>query len=72
MSITVDFAPNDIETIEHLANKKEISASDYIHEIILQAIREETELEEIDRRIEEVKQGKVVYKTMEELLEMAK
>ncbi|MBO6304000.1 MAG: hypothetical protein J6M62_02845 [Selenomonadaceae bacterium] len=72
MAIILDFAPNDIERIEHFANKKAISMSEYIHKAVLEAVQEETECEKIDRSIEQVKEGKVVYKTMEELLEMAK
>lgn len=72
MSITLDLPPKQMIAVEEIANKKQISIAAYIQDIVSQAIQEEEELSEIKRRIEEVEQGKVVYKTMDELLAMAK
>ena len=70
MSITVDFSPADAQIIQHMADMKQMSISEYIQGLTINAIREE-ELERIDRRLAEAKSGKVVYKTMEELEAMA-
>jgi len=71
MSITIDFPPIKMAALEEIAAKKQITIETYIKDIISQAIQKE-ELAKIDCAIEQVKQGKVVYKTMDELLEMAK
>ena len=72
MPITIDFSPADVQAIQRIADMKQVSITEYIHSITLVAIREEEELAETDRRLEQVRQGKVVYKTMEELEELAK
>ncbi len=71
MSITIDFPPIKMAALEEISAKKQITIETYIKDIISQAIQKE-ELAKIDCAIEQVKQGKVVYKTMDELLEMAK
>lgn len=40
MAIIIDFAPSDIERIEHFANKKAIGMSGYIHKTVLEAVKE--------------------------------
>ena len=72
MPITIDFSPADVQNIQRIADIKQLSITEYIHSLTLNAVREEEELAETDRRLEQVRQGRVVYKTMEELEEMAK
>ena len=72
MPITIDFSPADVQNIQRIADIKQLSVTEYIHSLILAAVREDEELAETDRRLEQVRQGKVVYKTMGELEEMAK
>lgn len=72
MPITIDFSSTDAHMIQQMADRQQISMEEYIHRLTLQAIREAKALDEIDHRLEQVKQGKVMYKTMDELEAMAK
>ncbi|MBR4696337.1 MAG: hypothetical protein IKO94_09685 [Selenomonadaceae bacterium] len=72
MPITIDFSSTDAHMIQQMADRQQISMEEYIHRLTLQAIREAKALAEIDHRLEQVKQGKVMYKTMDELEAMAK
>ncbi|MBR3623072.1 MAG: hypothetical protein IKN43_06975 [Selenomonadaceae bacterium] len=67
MPITVEFSPNDVEIIQKIADMKKLSISAYIHNLTIKAIREAEELAIIDNRLEQVKNDKVVYKTIAEL-----
>ncbi|MBR3623899.1 MAG: hypothetical protein IKN43_11220 [Selenomonadaceae bacterium] len=70
MPITIEFSPADVQIIRRIAEKNRVTMAQYIHELTINAIHENEEMEEIDRRLEQVRNGKVVFKSMEELEEM--
>ena len=60
MSITIDFSPADMAMIEEQATLSQVSVDDFIKEAVAKAARNAAYLAELDARIEEVAQGKVV------------
>ena len=67
MSVTIDFSPADLQLIEDQATIANITLEDFIKK----AANNAAYLAKLDRADEQVRQGKVIYKTMEELETMA-
>ena len=67
MSVTIDFPPDTLRLIEEEATAANISLEDFIKK----AANNAAYTAKLDRADEQLRQGKVVYKTMEELEAMA-
>ena len=71
MSITLDFSPADIALLQAQAKVGNVSIEEYSKAVILKAVRNAEYLAKLDLARGQVKNGQVVYKTLEELEDMA-
>ena len=66
MPITIDFSPADAQLIQEQAYEKKISPSDFIRNTILKSIHNAEYMAEINRRTEDIRQGKNIVSFSDE------
>ena len=71
MPLAVNLSPAEIEFVESQAVAANISVELFAHNAIMKAANNAAYLAKLDRADEQIRQGKVIYKTMEELEAMA-
>ena len=71
MTITIDYSPDSIEMIERQAAASNTTAEDFIRKASEKAARNAEYLAMLDRSHQELREGKVIVKTMAELEAMA-
>ena len=65
--MVIDFSPADAQLIKKQAAAIHISAEDYVRNLSLKAVHNAEYLSMLDKSDEQLRQGKVVRKSMEEL-----
>ena len=71
MSIAVDFSPADIQLIQAQADEEQMTVSEFIQRVTLKAVRNAEYLAMLDESERQLREGKIVIKSMEELEAMA-
>ena len=72
MVYTVEFTDNDTMLMQNVAKIKNVSVESFIVDVVRKAAQNAVYTAKLDRADEQIRQGKVIFKTMEELEAMAK
>lgn len=72
MVYTVEFTDKDTMLMQDVAKIKQVSVESFIIDAVRKAAQNAAYTAKLDRADEQIREGKVVFKTMEELEAMAK
>ena len=71
MTVTLNLNEAESALLSEYAEKSQVSVEDFIHKAAMKAARNAEYLAKLDRADEQIRNGQVVVKTMEELEAMA-